>query len=727
VATQITDEAILAAAYIRSKFRISGKSDFICNQDITFIEKLFKEYPDQEHIRDLYRSAFYKVRDEELPDEKWLYLVSIFHGYFGIIVYPDLPDGTPVITPSKNGEDSLLSVVSRLPGAFLPREGNSSREATPEKGDILSSSQESCEDHCKYHSDTLSDKSNTKTEEFKATMQKSDTMNQAAMDREWNALSKLSYDGTSPVQVYLDRFNHHMRRIKRMDPDVEDDDLRMTMHGQLRNAKKPPTLGPDGERYMGPETWLGRQPSVDINTYEKLSAALKERYGGSKEKTSLEVVLEIDQMYPNWKKTTLKEFFADVDELLGTTTIEDGFVIKALNEKLPIEVKEDLRRSRGAWKRMSLAKYREYCLGIYEDIHHPEPTLLSRGLSADETAKRERKHVEEIASLRRQLEESRLLDKHHIDAQKRFANSDEAKRPMKGRNEALCWNCWDRGHVATSCQPSRSWAEREKLREQKGIPAPFGWEKTLREGLEREATLRKKEVSFLQQHYPQYNEDEDKYLQTYNVSHQVAPAKRPGQRERVDTVFPEPHERNGRHQKEKWSVCPFLESTKVPVPITELAKVKPFSVDIKKVLFPEEDTSSEDSSGEEPEEDDPIMVPRTHKSGKQQSKQIPISMESDEEDEEDDESPRPPGRHSTQKTSAFTDLLRIRQMSEEEFDRFNANQKKQISPAIKVGAYLGEYFFQEILVDIGADCNLIDLHTAKKIIGSTKDCALRTD
>jgi len=207
----------------------------------------------------------------------------------------------------------------------------------------------------------------------------------------------------------------------------------------------------------------------------------------------------------------------------------------------------------------------------------------------------------------------------------------------------------------------------------------------------------------------------------------VAPAKRPGQWERVDTVFPEPHERNGRHQKEKWSVRPFLESTKVPVPITELAKVKPFSIDIKKVLFPEEDTSSEDSSGEEPEEDDPIMAPRTQKSGKQQSKQIPISTESDEEDEEDDESPRPPGRRSTQKTSAFTDLLRIRQMSEEEFDRFNANQKKQISPAIKVGAFLGEYFFQEILVDIGADCNLIDLHTAKKIIGSTKDCALRTD
>jgi hypothetical protein len=66
-------------------------------------------------------------------------------------------------------------------------------------------------------------------------------------------------------------------------------------------------------------------------------------------------------------------------------------------------------------------------------------------------------------------------------------------------------------------------------------------------------------------------------------------------------------------------------------------------------------------------------------------------------------------------------------MSDGEFQKSTANQKKQISPAIKVGAYLGGYFFQEILVDIGADCNLIDLHTANKIIEATEGCELRTD
>ena len=66
-------------------------------------------------------------------------------------------------------------------------------------------------------------------------------------------------------------------------------------------------------------------------------------------------------------------------------------------------------------------------------------------------------------------------------------------------------------------------------------------------------------------------------------------------------------------------------------------------------------------------------------------------------------------------------------MSEEEFDKYNADQKKQVSPAIKVGAYLGKHFFQEILVDIGADCNLVDLNTTKKIIEKTENCKLRTD
>ena len=253
----------------------------------------------------------------------------------------------------------------------------------------------------------------------------------------------------------------------------------------------------------------------------------------------------------------------------------------------------------------------------------------------------------------------------------------------------------------------------------------------MQEGITRDAIdSRKKEVSYLRQQFPQYNDDEeeDEYLRTsFNVSHHAAPAKRPAPRERVDTVYPEPHERNRhRTQKEEWNICPFLESVKVPVPMTEFAKVKPFSDAIKKTFFLEVDSLDDLLEEEESDEDEPVIRPSVRRQGKQPTNQVPNAC-SESDDEEDNRSSGLPAHRPETKTGAFTDLLGIRQMSEEEFDKYNADQKKQVSPGIKVGAYLGKHFFQEILVDIGADCNLVDLNTAKKIIEKTENCKLHTD
>jgi len=81
-----------------------------------------------------------------------------------------------------------------------------------------------------------------------------------------------------------------------------------------------------------------------------------------------------------------------------------------------------------------------------------------------------------------------------------------------------------------TCQPRRNRSEREALRQRKVYQAPYRWEKNLQEGIEKDATYsRKKEVSYLRQWFLQFNKDEDEqeYIQTFNVSHQVAPAKHP--------------------------------------------------------------------------------------------------------------------------------------------------------------------------------------------------------
>lgn len=80
---------------------------------------------------------------------------------------------------------------------------------------------------------------------------------------------------------------------------------------------------------------------------------------------------------------------------------------------------------------MSLAEYREYCLDIYKDIHLGRGAIAEessrRSTGADESARQDRKVADEFAALKRRLAESELLNKHHVDAQKRFLSSDDAK------------------------------------------------------------------------------------------------------------------------------------------------------------------------------------------------------------------------------------------------------------------------------------------------------------
>jgi len=195
-------------------------------------------------------------------------------------------------------------------------------------------------------------------------------MNSVAVEKGWDEVAKLFYDGTTPIEAYLTRFDFFVKRLLRLDPDIEDEECRMRLFIQLRDARKPPILGLDGERYVGPETWAVRQPDKKINSYDKLCAALKDRYGRHVRKTNIELIQEIDQMHPNWKK-------------------------------------------------MTLSSYREYCMGIYEDIHYPDPTLLGRGKGMDAEASKKELQLEkdQVAMLRQQVEELSLLNKHHIDAQ----------------------------------------------------------------------------------------------------------------------------------------------------------------------------------------------------------------------------------------------------------------------------------------------------------------------
>jgi hypothetical protein len=228
-------------------------------------------------------------------------------------------------------------------------------------------------------------------------------MSRTPLQREWERLLKLFYDGTFPVERYLHRFDYRVKRIKQLDPDVLDGEIVWTMYSQLVNAERLPALGLDGEQYEGPETWLERQAENDIDEYEKLKSALRERYG--EKKSSLDVLKELGDLQPNWNFITLKEFFNQVQDIVGTTRVEDGFIITVVNSKLPEDLKYQLRRMHFRWMHLKFSEYRIHCEDIYDDMQYSDDSLSNDYYDTldYESSTRRLAMIAEIEDLKQQL------------------------------------------------------------------------------------------------------------------------------------------------------------------------------------------------------------------------------------------------------------------------------------------------------------------------------------
>ncbi|KAF8532915.1 hypothetical protein BDD12DRAFT_810598, partial [Trichophaea hybrida] len=105
-------------------------------------------------------------------------------------------------------------------------------------------------------------------------------------------------------------------------------------------------------------------------------------------------------------------------------------------------------------------------------------------MDIEKSAKMHRKLADKCARLEREFEEQRQLTNHNLEAQKRWANSNDAKRNKPINEESngsfRCWNCWELGHSTSACpEAHRNWNERECHRQQKDIPADEKYESRL--------------------------------------------------------------------------------------------------------------------------------------------------------------------------------------------------------------------------------------------------------
>jgi hypothetical protein len=65
-------------------------------------------------------------------------------------------------------------------------------------------------------------------------------------------------------------------------------------------------------------------------------------------------------------------------------------------------------------------------------------------------------------------------------------------------------------------------------------------------------------------------------------------------------------------------------------------------------------------------------------------------------------------------------------MSPMKFQQY-VQRETAYSPAIKVSSRVGNILLQEVIIDPGAECNIMDLETAEKVIQNTSSLVLCTD
>ena len=197
--------------------------------------------------------------------------------------------------------------------------------------------------------------------------------------------------------------------------------------------------------------------------------------------TSIEVILEIGRLYPNWKKTTLTQFFDEVKKCIGTTSVESTKGCPRKSEKSFVDG--------GAWKRMTLPEYREFCLDVYEVANYGVPSLTT-GYVNREAAEHLRLMEEEQLMLSRQLAEVKKLNAQREEARRhQAARRREAQRHEQAHQE----------REAQRHKEAQSYAEAHK---------------------HREADVRRHELSYIRECHAEVVDDKGDYLQTFSPFHE---------------------------------------------------------------------------------------------------------------------------------------------------------------------------------------------------------------
>jgi hypothetical protein len=212
----------------------------------------------------------------------------------------------------------------------------------------------------------------------------------------------MKYDGTSDITLFLRRFDGLRTRILALDPDHYDDFLmEATLSLCLQDAKPSPSVGVDGERYIGPATWYEKQPIDDVDTYDKLKRKLEAKFKAKVESMS-KIFSRLAQLERGDK--TVKDFAYEFDDTRGTTEIPDFNLIDIFTKQMPREVTKRLLISCPDFRERTYEEVKNLCVKLDHAVRNPDPLEIGLKKLSKLRIGEDRQH--HVARLERQLAES---------------------------------------------------------------------------------------------------------------------------------------------------------------------------------------------------------------------------------------------------------------------------------------------------------------------------------
>jgi hypothetical protein len=322
-------------------------------------------------------------------------------------------------------------------------------------------------------------------------------------------MRSMKYDGTSDITLFLRGFDGLRTRILGLDPDYDDFIMEATLSTCLEDANPSPSVGVDGERYIGPASWWAKQPIDDVDTYDKLKRKLESKFKAKVENMS-KIFSRLAQLERGDK--TVKDFAYEFDCVRGTASAEvhDYTLIDIFTKQMPQTVVKCLLISCPDFREKTYEEVKNLCVKLDPAVRNPDP--LENGYAKkfsklrigedrqDHVARLERQLAERQEQLNYLLKGAerwtlraapvRILTRQTDprEFQKHFGSNfpGEAENLEPGRLTEE--GDRRRGRIGertprvleSDCRDTkRSDKERESLRQQLGVPATKLWEDQL--------------------------------------------------------------------------------------------------------------------------------------------------------------------------------------------------------------------------------------------------------